>query len=37
MEPGKTPNITWVEDDSKVLDWARKFKLDIRSRSWGLW
>ena len=37
MELGETPNMTRVGDDSKFLDWARKFKLDIGSRSWGLW
>jgi len=37
MEPGKTLNMIGVENDSKFLDWARNPKLDIRTRSYGLW
>jgi len=37
MELGETLKMTSVRDDSKFLDRARKFKLNIESRSWGLW
>jgi len=37
MKPGETLNMTGVENDSKFLDWPRKFKLDIGTRSYGLW
>jgi len=37
MEPGETLNMTRVKDGSKFLVWARKFKLDIGTRSYGFW
>jgi len=37
MEPGKTLNMTRVEDSSKFSIWARNVKLDIGTRSYGLW
>ena len=33
IEPGETLNMTRVGDDSKFLNWAKSFKLDIGTRS----
>ena len=37
MELGKTLNVIGLEDHSKFLDLARNLKLDIETRSYGLW
>jgi len=30
-------NMIGVEDEPKFSDWARNLKLDIETRSYGLW
>jgi len=37
MELGEILNMTRVHDGLKFPVWTRKYKVDIKTRSYGLW